>query len=94
MTPDDAQPAAAGGGRVFTIRCRLDGPLVVEVSEMPAGSRSQSEILVIDHLGNPFALPTQKKSLALCRCGQTKNRPFCDGSHKICGFVAADLAAG
>lgn len=23
---------------------------------------------------------------ALCRCGQTKNSPFCDGEHKACNF--------
>ena len=23
---------------------------------------------------------------ALCRCGQSKNQPYCDGTHKSCNF--------
>jgi CDGSH-type Zn-finger protein len=26
---------------------------------------------------------------ALCRCGQTSNKPFCDGTHRTCGYVDA-----
>jgi CDGSH-type Zn-finger protein len=63
------------------IRLRENGPLVVS-----------GPIKIIDHQGNAFLIPEGKPSVALCRCGQSKNRPFCDGSHKTCQFVAAELA--
>ncbi len=65
----------------LTIRCRENGPLV-----LPATIR------VIDHLGNEFPLPTGKELIALCRCGASKNKPFCDGAHKTCGFQGAETA--
>ncbi|MFM8707151.1 MAG: prolipoprotein diacylglyceryl transferase family protein, partial [Planctomycetia bacterium] len=75
-----------------TIRCREDGPLVVE---MPADVRFEGlGLRVTDHVGDAFAIPAGKRAVALCRCGQTRNRPFCDGSHKTCGFHASERAAG
>jgi CDGSH-type Zn-finger protein len=64
------------------IRCRPNGPLVIE-----------GPFTLVDHEGNAFALPTNKPTVALCRCGQSKNKPFCDGAHKTCGFMAEELAA-
>jgi len=29
---------------------------------------------------------TRLQKVALCRCGQSRNKPFCDGSHKRVGF--------
>lgn len=76
----------------LTIRCREHGPLVVE---MPTDERFAGlQLRVTDHVGVEFPIPDGKRAVALCRCGQTKNRPFCDGSHKSCGFEASETAPG
>jgi CDGSH-type Zn-finger protein len=61
------------------IRCRENGPYVIK-----------GAVRIVDHLGNEFAIPAGKDAVALCRCGQSKHRPFCDGSHRTCGFTAPE----
>jgi CDGSH iron-sulfur domain-containing protein 3 len=57
------------------IRCRENGPLVI-----------QGPFRLVDHEGREYPLPTDKPLVALCRCGLSATKPFCDGSHKRCGF--------
>ncbi len=49
-----------------------DGPFIVD--NLPKLSNSKGSSLEIDD------------KIALCRCGASKNKPFCDGSHKDVGF--------
>lgn len=89
---DRQLPSQPAGGAIVTIRCRENGPLVVELPVGPDGAPVVG-IRVTDHQGGEFPVPANKRAVGLCRCGQTKNRPFCDGSHRDCGFLAADLAS-
>lgn len=40
---------------------------------------------ITDEAGNT---QTRTGPLALCRCGMSQGKPFCDGQHKHCGFEA------
>jgi len=53
-------------------------------------------------LRGPFTLLTQdgeeidpgRATVALCRCGRSAIKPFCDGTHKIVGFQAPSAPTG
>jgi CDGSH-type Zn-finger protein len=49
-------------------------------------------VTIVDPEGREFELP-EGSAIALCRCGHSRNKPFCDSSHKRVGFVADDSAA-
>lgn len=60
------------GSESVTIKIAENGPLLVKGS-----------ILMEDATGTRIET---KASFALCRCGASENKPFCDGSHKKIGF--------
>jgi len=41
----------------------------------------EGEFEIVDMQGNAYGLKG-RTVVSLCRCGMSKNKPFCDGSHK------------
>ena len=44
---------------------------------------------LVDPTGKSIQIP-DGKVVALCRCGQSATKPFCDGTHNGCGFLGKD----
>jgi CDGSH-type Zn-finger protein len=63
------------------IRVRNNGPYLIE-----------GPVTIQDAQGNAFPINPTKPAIALCRCGQSASKPFCDGSHNRCGFQASEAA--
>lgn len=56
----------------------------VRITIKPSGSiLIESPAVILDADGNEIPQPTQKRlgTVKLCGCGNSKSKPFCDGSH-------------
>ncbi|HMV46334.1 MAG TPA: CDGSH iron-sulfur domain-containing protein [Blastocatellia bacterium] len=53
--------------------------------------RIEGEFEIYDAGGNPYDL-SGRTVIGLCRCGQSANKPFCDGAHARCGFQSQVVA--
>ena len=62
-----------------TIRLRRNGPYVID-----------GDVKVVDWNGAEY--PVSRQPIALCRCGASTTKPFCDGTHSRVGFQAAEEA--
>ncbi len=60
---------------------RPNGPYLVE-----------GPLTVVDIEGREFK--SDRPRIALCRCGSSANKPFCDGTHQRIGFDAPSAAPG
>jgi CDGSH-type Zn-finger protein len=67
----------------ITIKVRRNGPYLV------TGDLNELELTDAD--GNRYDL-SDKPNVALCRCGGSTTKPFCDGTHSKIGFQAAEAA--
>jgi CDGSH-type Zn-finger protein len=68
-----AAPVEAGARA--TITPYRDGPLIV-----------RGDFRLVDQDG--AEIDPGRTTIALCRCGKSGLKPFCDGSHKRAGFAA------
>ena len=62
-----------------TITPYRDGPLLV-----------RGPFRLLDQDGNEIEV--DRRTVALCRCGKSRLRPFCDGTHKLVRFRAPSEA--
>ncbi|MGH9832022.1 MAG: CDGSH iron-sulfur domain-containing protein [Blastocatellia bacterium] len=53
--------------------------------------RIEGDLEIYDGSGNQYDL-AGRTVISLCRCGQSNNKPFCDGSHARCGFESQVVA--
>jgi CDGSH-type Zn-finger protein len=63
-----------------TITPYRDGPLLV-----------RGPFRLVDQQGRE--IEAGRETVALCRCGKSRLRPFCDGTHKLVRFKAPSGAA-
>ena len=65
---------------MITVRLRRNGPYVID----------SEDVRVIDWNGQEYRV--ERRPVALCRCGASTTKPFCDGTHSRIGFQAAEAA--
>jgi len=62
------------------IKASKNGPYVIEIESGKFEIERDLNVEIVE-----------KKSIALCRCGQSGNKPFCDGTHRKVGFNADEV---
>jgi CDGSH-type Zn-finger protein len=76
------------------IKVTKNGPYLVSC-KLPISE----QIIIVNQEGVPVEwrsgekYPLQEK-YSLCRCGESKNKPFCDGTHTKIGFDGTEMAVG
>ena len=63
-----------------TFKVRENGPYLVT-----------GPVTLVDADGNEYELP-EREGLALCRCGASATKPFCDKTHREICFQAPERA--
>ncbi|MBB3082210.1 CDGSH iron-sulfur domain-containing protein [Geodermatophilus sabuli] len=78
--PDLPEDDVLAGSTGATITPYRDGPLIV-----------RGDFRLVDQDGGE--IDPGRDTVALCRCGKSGIKPFCDGTHKRSGFTAPSAPA-
>lgn len=62
----------------LVIKVRHNGPYFLDLTT--------GDVQLLDGDGKPIDIPQGKPGVTLCRCGASKRKPFCDGTHKTLNF--------
>lgn len=68
----------------ITIKIKENGPYLISVEDA-------ASVIIVDAAGVRH-VPTPGKAIALCRCGQSMHKPFCDKTHRTVGFHGSLIA--
>jgi CDGSH-type Zn-finger protein len=92
--------------RAEVIAGDLHGYLTSYVSDIQESSKTKPWVMITPYQDGPylvrgsFVLQDQdgneialdRRTIALCRCGRSRTRPFCDGTHHVTNFRAPSAA--
>jgi CDGSH-type Zn-finger protein len=84
------------------VTIRQDGLSEAEASPREASVKELAEVTITPYRDGPYLLrgpfvlrdqdgaeiPNARRVVALCRCGKSRTRPFCDGTHRLVDFHA------
>jgi uncharacterized Fe-S cluster protein YjdI len=71
-TPDDPEKIVAESASILKVEVTPNGPYLIKTECLIVHSNGKEE--------------TKTGTVALCRCGASANKPYCDGGHRKVGF--------
>lgn len=70
---EDGDKIKSEAAHIMKIQVTANGPYLIQTECLIVHSDGKEEI--------------KQGTIALCRCGASANKPYCDGSHKASGFT-------
>ena len=66
---------------------------IIQVRDNGSNRIVSGPVTIIDMEGNVIREVAEGERLGLCRCGHSKNKPFCDSTHREIGWTSVIRAS-